>query len=122
MKLHQSTLISPEHLVKHHKYAKAQLGNQYNTNKPIFLVMHGESGSTDEEIQSSVKAGVIKMNVDTNIQWAYRDGVCKFITETRLSPRGEWQPSGKGGAQLNKNYYDLHVWTLQSDDKMVYLT
>ena len=46
--------------------------------KPAFLVMHGGSGSTQEEIQSAVKNGVIKMNVDTDTQWAYWDGLKNF--------------------------------------------
>ena len=46
--------------------------------KPAFLVMHGGSGSTQEEIQSAVKNGVIKMNIDTDTQWAYWDGLKNF--------------------------------------------
>ena len=40
--------------------------------------MHGGSGSTQEEIQKAVKNGVIKMNVDTDTQWAYWDGLKNF--------------------------------------------
>ena len=40
--------------------------------------MHGGSGSTQEEIQSAVKNGVIKMNVDTDTQWAYWEGLKNF--------------------------------------------
>lgn len=60
--------LSPERLVKHQEYAKAKLGTACDTDKPIFLVMHGGSGSTDEEIQAAVNAGVVKMNVDTDTQ------------------------------------------------------
>ena len=46
--------------------------------KPAFLVMHGGSGSTLDEIQLAVKNGVIKMNIDTDAQWAYWDGLKNF--------------------------------------------
>ena len=46
--------------------------------KPIFLVMHGGSGSTDDEIALAVKNGVVKMNIDTDTQWAYWDGLRAF--------------------------------------------
>ena len=49
--------LAPERLVKHQHYAKAQLGDACDTDKPIFLVMHGGSGSTDEEIHAAVDAG-----------------------------------------------------------------
>ena len=40
--------------------------------------MHGGSGSTQDEIQLAVKNGVIKMNIDTDAQWAYWDGLKNF--------------------------------------------
>ena len=61
--------LSPERLAKHQAFAVEKLGDKCTTDKPIFLVMHGGSGSTNEEIKTSVEAGVIKMNVDTDTQW-----------------------------------------------------
>merc|ERR1712048_1409616 len=43
--------------------------------------MHGGSGSTDDEIKTAVKNGVVKMNVDTDTQWAYWDGLREFEKE-----------------------------------------
>ena len=60
--------LQPERLGKHQAFAKEKLGSA--SDKPIFLVMHGGSGSTDEEIATAVKNGVVKMNVDTDTQWA----------------------------------------------------
>ena len=57
-------------------YIKQQLGT--SDDKPALLVMHGGSGSTKEEIQCAVKNGVIKMNVDTDTQWAYWNGLREF--------------------------------------------
>ena len=64
--------LQPERLGKHQEFIKAKLGSKLN--KPSYLVMHGGSGSTEEEIRLAVKNGVIKMNIDTDTQWAYWQG------------------------------------------------
>ena len=53
--------LRPELLEKHQAYTKEQLKSE--NNKPVFLVFHGGSGSTKDEITQAVKAGVVKMNV-----------------------------------------------------------
>lgn len=58
-----NVVLSPERLGKHQEYAKMKLNSPLP--KPIFLVMHGGSGSTDEEIGAAVKNGVVKMNIDS---------------------------------------------------------
>merc|ERR1712232_682274 len=65
--------LQPERLGKHQAYAKEQL--KCEADKPIYLVMHGGSGSTQDEIKCAVENGVVKMNVDTDTQWAYWDGL-----------------------------------------------
>ena len=59
--------LQPERLHGHQAHTKKILG--VDEDKPLFLVMHGGSGSTREEIGTAVSAGVIKMNVDTDTQW-----------------------------------------------------
>ena len=59
-------------LGKHQAFIKEKLGSKLD--KPTFLVMHGGSGSTQEEIKEAVQNGVIKMNIDTDTQWAYWQG------------------------------------------------
>ena len=68
----------PELLNKHQVYAEGKLNGK---KKPLFLVFHGGSGSTKEEIKTAVENGVVKMNVDTDTQWAYLTGV-----RVRISP------------------------------------
>ena len=58
-----NVVLSPERLGKHQEYTKKMINSALS--KPLFLVMHGGSGSTDKEIQSAVSFGVIKMNIDT---------------------------------------------------------
>ena len=64
--------LHPELLNKHQLYAEQKLGGQ---KKPLYLVFHGGSGSTKDEIKTAVQNGVVKMNVDTDTQWAYLSGV-----------------------------------------------
>lgn len=58
-----NVVLSPERLGKHQEYTQKMIKSALA--KPIFLVMHGGSGSTDKEIQSAVSHGVVKMNIDT---------------------------------------------------------
>jgi fructose-bisphosphate aldolase class II len=108
--------LSPERLLKHQEYAKEKLGTE-NT-KPIFLVMHGGSGSTDSEIQAAVDAGVVKMNVDTDTQWAYWDGLRKFEAENRDYLQGQIG-NPKGPDEPNKKYYDPRVWIRKAEESMI---
>jgi fructose-bisphosphate aldolase class II len=64
--------LHPDLLAKHQEYAAKQIGG---AEKPLYLVFHGGSGSTKEEITTAVNNGVVKMNVDTDTQFAYLVGI-----------------------------------------------
>ena len=77
--------------------------------KPVNFVFHGGSGSTPEEIKESIGYGVIKMNIDTDTQWAFWDGVRRFEKENRDYLQGQiGNPDGDD--KPNKKYYDPRVW------------
>jgi fructose-bisphosphate aldolase class II len=82
-----NVVLSPEKLGKHQEYTKKMINSTLK--KPIFLVMHGGSGSTDAEIQAAVDNGVVKMNIDTDTQWAYWDGLRAFEKEKRDYLQGQ---------------------------------
>ena len=65
--------LQPELLGKHQAYAAEKLSG--NAQKPLYLVFHGGSGSTKDEIKTAVDNGVVKMNVDTDTQFAYLKGI-----------------------------------------------
>lgn len=76
---------------------------------PVNFVFHGGSGSSREEIREAIQYGAIKMNLDTDMQWATWKGVLDFYKkneaylQTQLgNPEGEDKP--------NKKYYDPRVW------------
>jgi fructose-bisphosphate aldolase, class II len=70
-----NVVLSPERLGKHQEYTKKMINSALS--KPLFLVMHGGSGSTDKEIQSAVSFGVIKMNIDTGTYFFF-EFLCVF--------------------------------------------
>lgn len=108
--------LSPERLGLHQEYAKKMLNSSLS--KPIFLVMHGGSGSTDEEIAAAVSHGVVKMNIDTDTQWAYWDGLRLFEKEKHDYLQGQiGNPDGPD--KPNKKFYDPRVWVRKSEESMV---
>jgi fructose-bisphosphate aldolase, class II len=108
--------LAPERLGKHQEYAKKMLGSSLS--KPIFLVMHGGSGSTDAEIRSAVVSGVVKMNIDTDTQWAYWDGLRVFEKENHAYLQGQiGNPDGPD--KPNKKFYDPRVWVRKAEESMV---
>ena len=71
--------------------------------------MHGGSGSTTEEVYEAVSNGVVKMNVDTDTQWAYWAGVREmYITNKEYLQGQVGNPEGED--KPNKKYYDPRVW------------
>jgi len=108
--------LQPERLGKHQAYAKEKLGSA--SDKPIFLVMHGGSGSTDEEIKTAVVNGVVKMNVDTDTQWAYWDGLREFEKDKHDYLQGQiGNPNGPDAP--NKKFYDPRVWVRKAEEAMI---
>jgi fructose-bisphosphate aldolase class II len=108
--------LSPEKLGTHQAHAKKML--DCDGDKPIFLVMHGGSGSTDAEIRTAVANGVVKMNIDTDTQWAYWDGLRIFEKENRPYLQGQiGNPTGPD--KPNKKYYDPRVWVRKAEETMV---
>lgn len=108
--------LSPERLGMHQSYCKKVLNSPLP--KPIFLVMHGGSGSTDQEIMTAVENGVVKMNIDTDTQWAYWDGLRVFEKEKRDYLQGQiGNPTGAD--KPNKKFYDPRVWIRKAEESMI---
>ena len=88
------------------KNSQEYVQKKFNTGEnPINFVFHGGSGSTKEEIREAIGYGVIKMNIDTDLQFAFTEGVRDYITKYNAylqqqigNPEGEDLP--------NKKYYD----------------
>ncbi|ABJ90741.1 class II fructose-bisphosphate aldolase [Buchnera aphidicola] len=78
-------------------------------NNQINFVFHGGSGTSIIDIQKSIDYGVIKFNIDTNMQWNYWKGVLNFYKNNKKFLNTQLgNPLGKN--QPNKKYYDPRVW------------
>lgn len=77
--------------------------------KPLDLVFHGGSGSSLEEIREAVSYGVVKMNIDTDLQWAFWDGVRGYYNQNEGYLQGQIG-NPKGPDEPNKKYYDPRMW------------
>jgi len=81
-------------------------------------VFHGGSGSTLEEIREAVSYGVVKMNIDTDLQWAFWDGVRRFYQDNEGYLQGQiGNPDGEDSP--NKKYYDPRVWLRRGEESFV---
>jgi len=84
----------------------------------INFVFHGGSGSTEAEIKESIGYGVVKMNIDTDTQWACWDGVRTYEAANRDFLQGQiGNPTGDEAP--NKKYYDPRVWLRAGQTSMV---
>ncbi|MFM7662174.1 MAG: class II fructose-bisphosphate aldolase [Bacteroidota bacterium] len=97
------------------KNSQEYIQKKFNTiDNPINFVFHGGSGSTVEEIREAISYGVVKMNIDTDLQFAYTEGARDYISSkidflrTQIgNPEGEDLP--------NKKYYDPRKWIRESE-------
>lgn len=104
--------LTPKILDNSQKYVakKFNLGD-----KPLNFVFHGGSGSTVDEIREAISYGSIKMNIDTDLQWAYWDGVRAYEAANREFLQGQIG-NPKGAEEPNKKYYDPRVWVRKAEE------
>jgi fructose-bisphosphate aldolase class II len=97
------------------EYIKEKLGT--DDDKPMKFVFHGGSGSSPEDIQYAIDAGVIKMNIDTDTQWAFWDGIREY--EAKYHDYLQGQIGNPDGADTpNKKYYDPRMALRAGEEAM----
>jgi len=108
--------LQPVILDNSQKYVKEKFS--LSAEKPINFVFHGGSGSSQEEIREAISYGAIKMNIDTDMQWAMWEGVLNYYKgkegylQSQIgSPDGDDSP--------NKKYYDPRVWLRKGEEQFV---
>ena len=107
--------LTPKILDNSQKYIE----EKFNTpKKPVNFVFHGGSGSELEDIREAISYGAIKMNIDTDTQWAFWNGVREYEVKNRDylqaqigNPNGEDRP--------NKSYYDPRKWLREAELSMI---
>ena len=110
-----NVVLTPKILMNSQAYVSEKYGVGPNT---IDFVFHGGSGSTVEEIREGISYGVVKMNIDTDMQYAFMSGVRDYIQEKSEylqkqigNPEGDDVP--------NKKYYDPRVWLREGEKAFV---
>ncbi len=107
--------LTPVILNNSQKYIAEKYGT---ADKPVNFVFHGGSGSGREEIREAIGYGVIKMNIDTDTQWAYWDGVRAYEAANHDYLQGQiGNPDGED--QPNKKKYDPRVWLRKGEEAMI---
>jgi fructose-bisphosphate aldolase, class II len=108
--------LSPKILDNSQKFIKEKLGT--SSAQPVDFVFHGGSGSLLEEIREAITYGVIKMNIDTDTQWAAWDGVRAYEAKYHGYLQGQiGNPEGED--KPNKNYYDPRKWIRAGQESMI---
>lgn len=108
--------LTPSILKAGQDFIKAKHG--LSSEKPVAYVFHGGSGSTKEEIAEAVSYGVVKMNIDTDTQWATWEGVLEFYKKNEAYLQGQLG-NPEGADAPNKKYYDPRVWLRKAQESMV---
>lgn len=107
--------LTPIILKNSQDYIQEKFGTGKN---PVNFVFHGGSGSTTAEIREAIEYGAIKMNIDTDMQWAYWEGVKNYYQ----SKEGYLQAqigNPDGDDVPNKKYYDPRVWLREGEKNFV---
>lgn len=107
--------LTPKILKNSQDYISQKFGLPHNS---LDFVFHGGSGSTVEEIREAIGYGVIKMNIDTDMQYAFMSGIRDYMSEKSAylqsqigNPEGDDVP--------NKKYYDPRVWLRKGEDAFI---
>ena len=92
------------------KNSQKFISEKYNLpENSVDFVFHGGSGSTQEEIKESIGYGVIKMNIDTDLQFAFTEGIRDYMNNNIEYLRNQIG-NPEGIDQPNKKYYDPRKW------------
>merc|ERR1719316_1554747 len=107
--------LEPQILHNTQKFISEKLGG--DDKKPVYFVFHGGSGSSTEDIQYAIEAGTIKMNIDTDTQWSFWDGIREY--EAANHDYLQAQIGNPDGADKpNKKYYDPRMALRNGEESM----
>lgn len=110
-----NVVLRPSILGDSQKYISKKYGVAENT---VDFVFHGGSGSDLSDIREAIGYGVIKMNIDTDTQWAFWDGVRGYEAKNRAYLQGQIG-NPEGDEKPNKKFYDPRVWLRKAEESMI---
>jgi fructose-bisphosphate aldolase class II len=86
--------------------------------KPVYFVFHGGSGSPQNQIREAIGYGAIKMNLDTDLQWAFWEGVLGYYKKNEAYLQTQLG-NPEGAEKPNKKYYDPRVWLRKGEESFI---
>ena len=107
--------LRPEILRNSQRHIEKEFGTGSN---PVFFVFHGGSGSPQDQIREAIGYGAIKMNIDTDLQWAFWEGVHGFYHKNEGYLQGQLG-NPEGADKPNKKYYDPRVWLRKAEESFI---
>ncbi len=107
--------LTPKILDNSQKYIEKKHHTEKN---PVDFVFHGGSGSTETEIKEAISYGVIKMNIDTDLQYAFMAGVREYFDKNQAYLQGQIG-NPEGDDLPNKKYYDPRKWLRKGEESFV---
>ena len=110
-----NVVLTPKILDNSQKFVKEKL---HTEDKPVNFVFHGGSGSTLEEIREAISYGVVKMNIDTDLQFAYTEGIRDYMLDKIEYLRSQIG-NPEGDDKPNKKFYDPRVWLRKGEETFV---
>lgn len=110
-----NVVLTPKILDNSQKYIENKLNIGKN---PVDFVFHGGSGSTLEEIREAISYGVIKMNIDTDMQYAFMTGIRDYMKDKSGYLQGQIG-NPEGDDKPNKKYYDPRVWLRKGEETFI---
>ena len=108
--------LTPKILDNGQRYIKEKRG--ISESLPVTYVFHGGSGSSTEEIREAIGYGVVKMNIDTDTQWAAWKGVLGYYKEKEAYLQTQLG-NPEGADKPNKKFYDPRAWLRKSEQSIV---
>ncbi|HRI21073.1 MAG TPA: class II fructose-bisphosphate aldolase [Panacibacter sp.] len=109
--------LRPDILKNSQAYVATKLG-LHAGEKPLYFVFHGGSGSPKNQIAETLNYGVIKMNIDTDMQWAFWEGILHFYQKNEAYLQGQLG-NPEGAEKPNKKFYDPRVWLRKGQENFV---
>ena len=107
--------LRPDILQNSQTYIEKELGTGA---KPVYFVFHGGSGSPQHQIREAIGYGAIKMNIDTDLQWAFWEGVLNYYKKSEAYLQGQLG-NPEGADKPNKKYYDPRVWLRKGEETFI---
>ena len=107
--------LRPEILKNSQEYIQDKFKTGTN---PVNFVFHGGSGSEKHKIKEAIEYGAVKMNIDTDMQWAFWDGIRNYYEGKKGYLQAQiGNPDGEDSP--NKKYYDPRVWLREGEKNFI---